>query len=954
MKQNQIEKESSTRMIAAVSMTSFIAVMSAAVAGAVIAGVGQLNSPGSVAVDGGGNIYVADSGNNSIKIFNSTGGLQQLQIGNLGAPQGVAVDTSGNIYVADTGNDSVKEFNSTGALQLNISQLNLPGSVAVDGTGNIYVANTFNDSVEIFNSTGVLQLTIVGLNLPGGVAVDGNGSIYVADSNTSSVKKFNSTGALKLTITDNLNFPMGVAVDTQGNIHVADSGNHRIVKFNSTGSFVSEFGTQGTLPGQFNFPSGIAVDGSGIIYVADTNNNRVQVFGGSGNITGKVTDVAGIPIANASVSVFNTLNTTDAGGNYTLMNIPAGIVGVTASKAGFNTNITAVTVVNGGTVIQNFTLTSVLNGTMAGMVTNVLQAPLDNVTITVSNATISSIMTLTNNVTTGLFNINIAAGDYNVTANRSGFVNTTLPVTVSPGVTSTLHITMPHVPVLTGVTVLPAAATILTNGTQALITSPIDQLGIEFVGATIAWNSSNPAVATVNATTGLVTGVALGTVTITANATNGTVFRINTSTITVAVPVLTSVGVAPATATLTTGGTQQMIASPLDQTGAPFSGAIVTWNSSNLSVATVNATTGLVTGIALGTSTITANATNGTVSVNGTSSITVALPVLTNVEVTPATATLTTGGKQQLTALPFDQTGTLFSGAIVTWNSNNPAVATVNATGLVTAVAQGSATITANATNGTVFKIGTSSITVNAPPCTNCGGGSSSSSGSSGGGGGGGGASGENFSNIILKEKYDEAIFKDMVTSYKFKNASNPITHVNVTGNNNAGLITAMIEVLKGTSTLVTEKAPGVVYMNVNTWLGTSGYATPKNLKEVVIRFRVPNSWMQGNNVDAKDIKLLRWDSATKKWTTLETKVKEKDGSVTYFEATTNALSPLAICAEAAPPEGPVAAVPSVSTPPMPGETPGKATPPQPKGTPGFEIVLATAALCVLYILRRR
>ncbi|HWR26372.1 MAG TPA: cytochrome c peroxidase [candidate division Zixibacteria bacterium] len=228
--------------------------------------------------------------------------------------------------------------------------------------------------------------------------------------------------------------------------------------------------------------------------------------------------------------------------------------------------------------------------------------------------------------------------------------------------------------------------------------------------------------------------------------------------------------------------------------------------------------------------------------------------------------------------------------------------------------------------------------------------GGSSGGSSSGGGGGGGGTSGEKFSNIIVKEKYDEAIFKDIVTSYRFKNASNPITHVNVTGNNNAGLITAMIEVLKGTSTLVTENPPGVVYMNVNTWLGTSGYATPKNLKEVVIRFRVPNSWMQSNNVDAKDVKLLRWDSASKKWITLETKVKEKDSSVTYFEGTTNALSPLAISAVASPPGGPVAGGQSVIV-----ETPlASGTPDMPKGTPGFEVLIAALAICALYMLRRK
>ncbi len=342
--------------------------------------------------------------------------------------------------------------------------------------------------------------------------------------------------------------------------------------------------------------------------------------------------------------------------------------------------------------------------------------------------------------------------------------------------------------------------------------------------------------------------------------------------------------------------------------------------------------------------------------VNRSVSVVASQLAVTSTAISPQTATLIAGGTQVFTVTAKDQNGNILAGISISWTSSDINVGNVTPFNVITgADGTASATFTAftagvaivNSTNGIVK--GSASVTVTAPAGGNV---PPSGGGGSSGGGGGGGTTGENFSNIIVKEKYDEAIFKDIVTSYKFKNASNPITHVNVTGNNNAGLITAMIEVLKGTSTLVTEKAPGVVYMNVNTWLGTSGYATPKNLKEVVIRFRVPNSWMQGNNVDAKDIKLLRWDSATKKWTTLETKVKEKDGSVTYFEATTNALSPLAISAVVTPPAGHVVGGPA-ATPPMPGGTPG-AIAPRPKGTPGFEIAAAIAAISALYVLGRK
>ncbi|MDO8726620.1 MAG: S-layer protein domain-containing protein [Candidatus Methanoperedens sp.] len=173
------------------------------------------------------------------------------------------------------------------------------------------------------------------------------------------------------------------------------------------------------------------------------------------------------------------------------------------------------------------------------------------------------------------------------------------------------------------------------------------------------------------------------------------------------------------------------------------------------------------------------------------------------------------------------------------------------------------------------------------------GGGNIYTSSGGGGGGGGGGASGENYSNIELKEKYEESIYKDKPTSYRFKNASNPVTFVNITGNVNAGSINTAVEVLKGTSTLVKEAAPGTVYKNFNIWVGTSGFATSNNIKEAIVVFRVENSWFDSNAIARGDTKLVRWDGA--KWITLETSEKTRDSTYTYFEGKTISFSPFAI-----------------------------------------------------------
>ena len=178
-------------------------------------------------------------------------------------------------------------------------------------------------------------------------------------------------------------------------------------------------------------------------------------------------------------------------------------------------------------------------------------------------------------------------------------------------------------------------------------------------------------------------------------------------------------------------------------------------------------------------------------------------------------------------------------------------------------------------------------VTVTSLPPSSGGGGGSSS------GGGGGGTSGEDFTNILLKEKYDLYIYKDIVSSYKFKSTGNPILSISIVGNVNAREIPTAVEVLKNTSSLVESPAPGNVYMNVNLWVGTSGFGTPKNIKEAVIRFRIENSWLSSNNVISSGINMVRWDGS--KWDPVETSEETKDITYTYFEAKTYSFSSFAI-----------------------------------------------------------
>jgi PGF-pre-PGF domain-containing protein len=162
-----------------------------------------------------------------------------------------------------------------------------------------------------------------------------------------------------------------------------------------------------------------------------------------------------------------------------------------------------------------------------------------------------------------------------------------------------------------------------------------------------------------------------------------------------------------------------------------------------------------------------------------------------------------------------------------------------------------------------------------------------------GGGGGGGGGSGENASNIESTEKYDLQISKDVLTSYRFGHKKNPIMFIDIIGNTSIGVITTSVEVLKNTSSLVKSVPDGLVYKNLNIWVGTSGFATPRNIKDALIKFKVDNKWMSENGLSRSDIVLMKWSA--NRWIYLETKILSKDDTFTYFETNTQSFSNFAI-----------------------------------------------------------
>jgi PGF-pre-PGF domain-containing protein len=193
-------------------------------------------------------------------------------------------------------------------------------------------------------------------------------------------------------------------------------------------------------------------------------------------------------------------------------------------------------------------------------------------------------------------------------------------------------------------------------------------------------------------------------------------------------------------------------------------------------------------------------------------------------------------------------------------------------------------------------------------------------------------------------------IYKDKVTSYRFKNESSPILYVNITGNITVNEVNTVVETLRNTSSLVNFPSSGVVYKNINVWVGTGGFGVPRNIKEGIISFRVKNIWMDENNLTRSDVNMLMWNGV--KWLTLVTVNTSTDGTYTYYESKTNTFSEFAISGFKNEPDS--NEKPIMTSTPKPIVTSNQtlqATAPKPNEVPGFGII---PVIFVLFVLRRR
>ncbi|HEY1661736.1 MAG TPA: NHL repeat-containing protein [Verrucomicrobiae bacterium] len=324
-----------------------------------------------IAVDNAGNLYVADTDNSTIREVSPAEAVRTLAgaaSGSIGStdgtgsaarfkyPSSVAMDKSGNIYVADSQNDTVRQVTPAGSvftlagLAGNSGSLNGvagnarfydPTGIATDPHGNIYVADTLNNTIRRITPAGVVSSiagsagnsgSFDGTNdsawfyRPAGIAADTNGNLYVADTDNNTIRKITPVGTNWVVNTiaglagyfgstdgtntiARFNSPRGLTVDLLGNIFVADTFNNTIREITPVGTnwVVSTISGQAENSGNadgtgtnalFSEPFGIAVDDADNLYVGDSDNSEIRRIAPIGT-TWVTTTIGGLNTGNA-------------------------------------------------------------------------------------------------------------------------------------------------------------------------------------------------------------------------------------------------------------------------------------------------------------------------------------------------------------------------------------------------------------------------------------------------------------------------------------------------------------------------------------------------------------------------------------------------------------------------------------------------------------------------------
>jgi streptogramin lyase len=293
----------------------------------------SFNQPYGLSIDRSGNLYVADTANDTIrKVTRQAVVTTFAGLANTGSrdgigedarfrnPQGIATNQAGISYVADSGNDTIRQVTPEGEVTTlagkvltpglvdgvgGAARFNYSGAAAVDSAGNLFIADTNNHVIREMTPSRRVTTLAGNFNAPHGVAVNAAGLVYVANSLDDTIEQITPGGVvttlagLKGVAAEvdgtgsaaRFNLPYGIALDPAGNLYVADYGSNRIRKVTSTGVVTTVAGLKkghndGVGSGaRFSSPTALTVDAAGNVYICDSGNHTLRKMTSSYSVT---------------------------------------------------------------------------------------------------------------------------------------------------------------------------------------------------------------------------------------------------------------------------------------------------------------------------------------------------------------------------------------------------------------------------------------------------------------------------------------------------------------------------------------------------------------------------------------------------------------------------------------------------------------------------------------------